>query len=64
MTNNLTWATLMAEKLEAGIIGINDCSPAAAQCPFGGMKMSGIGREGWKQGLDGYFETKYISLGV
>jgi len=64
MTNNLKWATEIAEKLEAGIIGINDCSPAAAQCPFGGMKKSGIGREGWKQGLEGYYETKYISFGL
>jgi succinate-semialdehyde dehydrogenase / glutarate-semialdehyde dehydrogenase len=62
-TNNLKWTIECAEKLEAGIIGINDCSPAAAQCPFGGMKMSGTGREGWKQGLEAYFETKYISLG-
>jgi len=64
MTNNLKWTALLAEKLEAGIIGINDVSPAAAQCPFGGMKMSGLGREGWKQGLEGYYETKYVSLGI
>jgi succinate-semialdehyde dehydrogenase/glutarate-semialdehyde dehydrogenase len=64
MTNNLKWATEIAEKLEAGIIGINDCSPAAAQCPFGGMKKSGVGREGWKQGLESYYETKYISFGL
>jgi succinate-semialdehyde dehydrogenase/glutarate-semialdehyde dehydrogenase len=64
MTNNLKWAIELAEKLEAGIIGINDCSPAAAQCPFGGMKKSGVGREGWKQGLESYYETKYISFGL
>lgn len=64
MTNNLKWSVMMAEELEAGIIGINDSSPAAAQCPFGGMKKSGTGREGWKQGLEAYYETKYISLGV
>ncbi len=62
-TNNLKWTIECAEKLEAGIIGINDCSPAAAQCPFGGMKKSGTGREGWKQGLESYYETKYISIG-
>ncbi len=64
MTNDLKWTIRLAEELEAGIIGINDCSPAAAQCPFGGMKMSGVGREGWKQGLEAYYETKYVSLGI
>lgn len=64
MTNNLKWTCQMAEQLEAGIIGINDCSPAAAQCPFGGMKKSGLGREGWRQGLEGYYETKYVSIGI
>ncbi len=44
-TNDLTVATRMAEGLEAGIIGINDPVPATPQCPFGGMKESGMGRE-------------------
>ena len=64
LTNNLKWAIEMAENLEAGMIGINDCAPAAAHCPFGGMKHSGSGREGWRQGLEGYYETKYISIGL
>jgi succinate-semialdehyde dehydrogenase/glutarate-semialdehyde dehydrogenase len=63
-TRRLDWAVKAAERLEAGIIGINDCTPAAAQCPFGGMKSSGVGREGWRQGLEGYYETKYISIGI
>ncbi len=42
-TNDLTVATRMAEGLEAGIIGINDPVPATPQCPFGGMKESGLG---------------------
>ncbi len=42
-TNDLTVATRMAEGLEAGIIGINDPVPATPQCPFGGMKESGMG---------------------
>jgi succinate-semialdehyde dehydrogenase/glutarate-semialdehyde dehydrogenase len=41
-TNDLTVATRMAEGLEAGIIGINDPVPATPQCPFGGMKESGL----------------------
>ena len=63
-TRRLDWAIAAAERIQAGIIGINDCSPAAAQCPFGGMKSSGVGREGWRQGLDAYYETKFVSIGL
>jgi succinate-semialdehyde dehydrogenase/glutarate-semialdehyde dehydrogenase len=63
-TNDLTIATRMAEGLEAGIIGINDPVPATPQCPFGGMKESGMGRELAIEGLDAYFETKYVSVGL
>ncbi|WP_435008503.1 NAD-dependent succinate-semialdehyde dehydrogenase [Tundrisphaera lichenicola] len=63
-TNDLTVATRMAEGLEAGIIGINDPVPATPQCPFGGMKESGMGRELGIEGLDAYLETKYVSIGL
>jgi succinate-semialdehyde dehydrogenase/glutarate-semialdehyde dehydrogenase len=63
-TNDLTTATRLAEGLEAGIIGINDPVPTTVQCPFGGMKESGIGRELAQEGLDAYFETKYVSVGL
>ncbi len=63
-TNDLTVATRMAEGLEAGIIGINDPVPATPQCPFGGMKESGLGRELGSEGLDAYLETKYVSIGL
>jgi succinate-semialdehyde dehydrogenase/glutarate-semialdehyde dehydrogenase len=63
-TNDLTVATRMAEGLEAGIIGVNDPVPATPQCPFGGMKESGMGRELGSEGLDAYFETKYVSVGL
>jgi succinate-semialdehyde dehydrogenase/glutarate-semialdehyde dehydrogenase len=63
-TNDLTIATRMAEGLEAGIIGINDPVPATPQCPFGGMKESGMGRELGIEGLDAYLETKYVSVGL
>jgi succinate-semialdehyde dehydrogenase/glutarate-semialdehyde dehydrogenase len=63
-TNDLTIATRMAEGLEAGIIGINDPVPATPQCPFGGMKESGLGRELGMEGLDAYLETKYVSIGL
>jgi len=63
-TNDLTIAIRMAEGLEAGIIGINDTVPAAPQCPFGGMKESGLGRELGVEGLEAYLETKYVSIGL
>src|SRR5947207_2399805 len=61
-TNDLSVALKMAEGIEAGIIGINDPVPATPQCPFGGMKESGLGRELGHEGLEAYLETKYISF--
>jgi succinate-semialdehyde dehydrogenase / glutarate-semialdehyde dehydrogenase len=61
-TNDLTVAWKMAEGIEAGIIGVNDPVPATPQCPFGGMKESGLGRELAHEGLEAYLETKYISF--
>jgi succinate-semialdehyde dehydrogenase/glutarate-semialdehyde dehydrogenase len=61
-TNDLTVAWRMAEWLESGIIGINDPVPATPQCPFGGMKESGLGRELGHEGLEAYLETKYVSF--
>jgi len=61
-TNDLSVAWKMAEGIEAGIIGINDPVPATPQCPFGGMKESGLGRELGHEGLEAYLETKYISF--
>ncbi|HET7579876.1 MAG TPA: NAD-dependent succinate-semialdehyde dehydrogenase [Bacillales bacterium] len=57
-TNHLGTAMRMFEGLEFGIVGINDINPTAAQAPFGGMKNSGIGREGGKEGIEEYLETK------
>lgn len=61
-TNDLTVALRMAEGTEAGIIGVNDPVPATPQCPFGGMKESGMGRELAHEGLEAYLETKYVSI--
>jgi succinate-semialdehyde dehydrogenase/glutarate-semialdehyde dehydrogenase len=61
-TNDLTVAWRMAEGLEAGIIGINDPVPAVPQCPFGGMKEIGLGRELGHEGLEAYLETKNVSF--
>jgi succinate-semialdehyde dehydrogenase/glutarate-semialdehyde dehydrogenase len=61
-TNDLTTMWKLAEGLEAGIIGINDPVPATPQCPFGGMKESGLGRELAHEGLEAYLETKFVAL--
>jgi succinate-semialdehyde dehydrogenase / glutarate-semialdehyde dehydrogenase len=61
-TNDLSVAWRMAEGIEAGIIGLNDPVPATPQCPFGGMKESGLGRELAHEGLEAYLETKYVSM--
>jgi len=48
----------MFEGLNFGIIGINDINPTAAAAPFGGMQQSGLGREGGREGIGEYLETK------
>jgi len=50
-TTKLSTAIQAAERLTCGIVGVNDLIPATAQCPFGGIKDSGYGREGGYQGL-------------
>jgi len=62
-TTNLARAWRLAEALEAGTVGINDAVPATSQCPFGGMKQSGLGRELGSEGLDAFLETKHVSFG-
>jgi len=53
----------VAEALEVGMVGINTGIISTAEVPFGGVKQSGLGREGARQGLDDYTETKYLCLG-
>ena len=55
------WKT--AEALEYGIVGINEGIISTEVAPFGGMKESGVGREGSKYGIDDYLETKYLCMG-
>jgi succinate-semialdehyde dehydrogenase/glutarate-semialdehyde dehydrogenase len=62
-TENLNRAWRVAEALEAGTVGVNDSVPSTSQCPFGGMKQSGLGRELGTEGLDAFLETKHISFG-
>ncbi len=53
----------VAEQLEAGMVGINTGMVSNTVAPFGGVKQSGIGREGSKHGLDEYTELKYLCFG-
>lgn len=61
-TRDLNRAFRVAEALEAGSVGVNDAVPSTSNCPFGGMKESGLGRELGSEGLDAFLETKHISL--
>ncbi|SFE56794.1 NAD-dependent succinate-semialdehyde dehydrogenase [Alteribacillus iranensis] len=54
----------LIEKLNYGIVGWNDGAPSAAQAPFGGMKESGMGREGGQQGIEDFLEKQYVSIGL
>lgn len=53
----------IAEALEVGIVGLNEGIISTEVAPFGGIKESGIGREGSKYGIDDYLEIKYICAG-
>jgi len=57
-TENLKTAYYYFENLQFGIIGVNDINPTSAAAPFGGIKDSGIGREGGAEGIFEYLETK------
>jgi len=62
-TNKLSRAFHIAEKLEFGMVGINEGIISNEVAPFGGVKQSGFGREGAKQGIDEYLNIKYLCLG-
>jgi succinate-semialdehyde dehydrogenase/glutarate-semialdehyde dehydrogenase len=53
----------VAEALEYGIVGVNTGLISTEVAPFGGMKESGIGREGSKYGIEEFLEVKYLCLG-
>lgn len=53
----------VSEALEYGMVGVNTGLISTAEAPFGGVKQSGLGREGARQGLDDFLETKYICMG-
>jgi succinate-semialdehyde dehydrogenase/glutarate-semialdehyde dehydrogenase len=59
-TRSLKTATLASEAIEAGMVGVNELAIASAEMPFGGVKDSGMGREGGSLGVRDYLEAKYI----
>ena len=62
-TRDLGRALRVSRRLEFGIVGINEGLISTEVAPFGGVKESGLGREGGSQGLDEYLETKYTLIG-
>jgi len=63
-TRDLSRVWRVAEALEAGIVGINTGLISTEVAPFGGVKQSGLGREGSRHGLDDYMEIKYLCMGL
>ncbi len=61
---SLTEALTVAERIETGMIGLNSGVISNPAAPFGGVKASGLGREGSHEGLEEYLETKYIGLSL
>jgi succinate-semialdehyde dehydrogenase/glutarate-semialdehyde dehydrogenase len=54
----------VAEALEAGMVGVNEGLVSTAQAPFGGIKQSGMGREGSRHGIEDYTQLKYIATRI
>jgi succinate-semialdehyde dehydrogenase/glutarate-semialdehyde dehydrogenase len=63
-TNDVKRALRVCEKLETGMIGLNQGLVSNAGAPFGGVKASGLGREGGNEGLLEFLETKYVAINV
>ena len=62
-TNDLRTAMRTAERLEFGLVGVNDWAPQSTEVPFPGWKESGLGRESGAEGLEEYLESKVIAFG-
>ncbi|MDQ6751591.1 MAG: NAD-dependent succinate-semialdehyde dehydrogenase, partial [Actinomycetota bacterium] len=61
-TSNLARAFRVIEALETGMVGLNQGMVSNAAAPFGGVKSSGVGREGGHEGINEYLETKYVAM--
>jgi succinate-semialdehyde dehydrogenase/glutarate-semialdehyde dehydrogenase len=63
-TNSLSRAFRMIERLKFGMVGVNDINPTSAAAPFGGVKQSGLGVEGAREGINEYLDTKLVGIAV
>src|ERR1700759_573889 len=63
-TSNVKRALRVCEKLETGMVGLNQGMVSNAAAPFGGIKQSGFGREGGVEGIEEYLETKYVAVNL
>jgi succinate-semialdehyde dehydrogenase/glutarate-semialdehyde dehydrogenase len=63
-TQNLARALRVAEALRFGMVGVNDINPTSAAAPFGGVKESGVGREGATEGIMEYLESKLVGISI
>jgi succinate-semialdehyde dehydrogenase/glutarate-semialdehyde dehydrogenase len=61
-TKSLDRAFRVCEALESGMVGLNQGLVSNAGAPFGGVKQSGLGREGGNEGIAEYLETKYVAM--
>lgn len=61
-SNDLRLSLDIAKRLEVGMVGVNNLTIATAEAPFGGIKMSGFGREGGLEGVADYTVTKYVNV--
>jgi succinate-semialdehyde dehydrogenase/glutarate-semialdehyde dehydrogenase len=62
-TENINRALRVSERLESGMVGLNTGLVSNPAAPFGGIKQSGLGREGGTVGIDEFLETKYVAIG-
>ncbi|MFM1653632.1 NAD-dependent succinate-semialdehyde dehydrogenase [Brevibacillus sp. B_LB10_24] len=63
-TNDLSRMYRVSEKLDYGMVGVNDPAPFSVQAPFGGVKESGLGREGGCEGVEDYLDVKLTSVQI
>jgi succinate-semialdehyde dehydrogenase len=62
-SNDVSQIWRVAEGMEVGMVGINEALMSMVEAPFGGVKESGLGREGSKYGIDEFTEVKYMCFG-
>ena len=63
-TSNLKRALRVVERLETGMVGLNQGIVSNPAAPFGGVKQSGFGREGGPEGIEEYLATKYVAINL